>query len=116
MKTADSVAENLKHYRLERGLTQRELARRAGLTPSYISMVEAKKEAMSLKSLDRVCKVLQIPPQYLAAPRAKRRLRDRRIAEILLALETLSAQDFSLLLKTIHRLTQSKSSPTPRKK
>jgi transcriptional regulator with XRE-family HTH domain len=44
----------LRHARLERGMNQAELARRAGTTQTYISRIERGVVSPSLKTLDRM--------------------------------------------------------------
>ena len=48
----------IRRLRLEKGLTQRELAKRSGLDVSYISGIERGCRNVSLKSLEKVAKGL----------------------------------------------------------
>lgn len=57
----------LRDLRLRKGLTQEELARRIGKTPSYISHLENKKYFPSLKALRRIAEVLEVPAETLVA-------------------------------------------------
>jgi transcriptional regulator with XRE-family HTH domain len=52
--------EELKKARKESGLTQEELAARAGLHYTYISLLETNKKSPTLDSLFRICKALGI--------------------------------------------------------
>lgn len=52
--------EELKKARKESGLTQEELAARAGLHYTYISHLETNKKSPTLDSLFRICKALGI--------------------------------------------------------
>ena len=51
----------IRRLRLEKGLTQRELAKRSGLDVSYISGIERGCRNASLKSLEKVAKGLGCP-------------------------------------------------------
>ena len=51
----------IKSLRLKKGLSQRELAKRAGLDVTYISGIERGCRNASLKSLERVAKGLGCP-------------------------------------------------------
>ncbi len=61
----DSIGDNIKTIRLARNITQQELALRSDLTPSYISKLEQKKLSISLKSLNRIAKTLDIDTKEL---------------------------------------------------
>lgn len=55
------VGETLKAVRGEQGLSQGELARRAGLSPQYISDVEKGRARPSLKALEKIAAALGVP-------------------------------------------------------
>ncbi|MFZ0928019.1 MAG: helix-turn-helix transcriptional regulator [Syntrophobacteraceae bacterium] len=59
--------EELKKARKESGLTQEELAARAGLHYTYISLLETNKKSPTLDSLFRICKALGISAASLIA-------------------------------------------------
>lgn len=64
--TADhKVGQRLKDRRIEIDLTIRELARRTGLSASFISQVERGKANPSIDSLRQIAKCLEISIQYL---------------------------------------------------
>ena len=58
--TPASLGAALKHYRHEAGLSQAELARRAGLNRTYLSALEQGKETEQLRRLLRVLKQLGV--------------------------------------------------------
>jgi transcriptional regulator with XRE-family HTH domain len=58
--TPDSLGAAIRHYRLQAGLTQAELAQRAGLNRSYLSELESGKETEQVKRLLRVLRQLGI--------------------------------------------------------
>lgn len=61
------VGPVLREYRLERGLTQEELARRAGLSMRYVSLVETGKNNPTMVAVGRLLHVLGVTWMELAA-------------------------------------------------
>lgn len=59
-----TIGEQIRNIRKEKGLTQKELARRVGLSWQTISNVENNKYT-SLKTLNKIAKVLDINIQIL---------------------------------------------------
>jgi transcriptional regulator with XRE-family HTH domain len=59
------VAQNLRRLRQDRGLTQEELADRAGLNRNYVGMVERKENAPTVDTLEALAKALDIDPTAL---------------------------------------------------
>ena len=55
------VGERLKHIRKQKGLSQRELAKRAGVTNSTISMIEKNSVSPSVGSLKKVLQGIPMP-------------------------------------------------------
>ena len=53
--------EVLKEVRLQKGISQEELADRAGLHPTYISQIERSLKSPSLRSLGLIADALEIP-------------------------------------------------------
>lgn len=60
-----TFAERIKKARSERRLTQKQLARRAGLSQDLIYRWERGMHGARAGSLDRVCAVLGVSPSYL---------------------------------------------------
>jgi repressor LexA len=61
-----TLGEVVKKYRLERGLSQRELAKLAGRSPSFISLLEKGKYVFTSQiTLDKLAHALRIKPQIL---------------------------------------------------
>lgn len=56
---------NLLRLRLKNGLTQEELAARAGFKRSYISKVELGEGNICIKNIDRIAKALGVAPNEL---------------------------------------------------
>ncbi|AKX94641.1 transcriptional regulator [Moorella thermoacetica] len=65
--TGGSLGHKLRQAREERGLTQAELARAAGVSAGLIGQIEQGKVQPSLKTLERVGAVLDISPCYFIA-------------------------------------------------
>ena len=62
---ADKFAANLKSERLRRKLSQETLASKAGLSVSYISMLERGQRAPPLDTLESLAKALSVSPTSL---------------------------------------------------
>ena len=58
--TPSSLGDAIRHYRAEAGMTQAELAERAGLRRSYLSELESGKETEQVKRLFRVLRELGV--------------------------------------------------------
>lgn len=54
------VGANLRRARLERGLSQEDLAYEAGIAPSFISQLENGKRSATVTTLDVLAKALRI--------------------------------------------------------
>jgi transcriptional regulator with XRE-family HTH domain len=53
-------ADNVKNYRKDLGITQEELAERAGLHRTYISQIERYKRSISLENIQRLADSLNV--------------------------------------------------------
>ena len=51
---------NLKKYRLEKGLTQENLAEKVGIHPTYVGKLESGKNNPSIKMLYKITRTLEI--------------------------------------------------------
>ena len=60
-----TFAKNLKRLRLEKGLSQEELAHRADLDRTYVSSLERQKYAVSIDVVERLATVLGVEPMLL---------------------------------------------------
>ncbi|WP_433994823.1 helix-turn-helix domain-containing protein [Bradyrhizobium pachyrhizi] len=56
------MAKNLRHLRKEGGLSQEELADRAGLNRNYIGMIEREENAPTVDALEQISVALGIDP------------------------------------------------------
>ena len=69
MTLSEIVSTNLKKTRLQRSLSQEALAARAGLSVSFISMLERGQRSPPLDTLERLAKALRVTPvQLLGEP------------------------------------------------
>jgi transcriptional regulator with XRE-family HTH domain len=62
---ADRFALNLKNERLRRKLSQEALATKAGLSVSYISMLERGQRTPPLDTLEALARALTVQPTHL---------------------------------------------------
>lgn len=62
-----TFAGNLKRLRAEKGISQEELAHRAGLDRTYISSLERQVYGASIDVVERLAKVLEVYPSDLLA-------------------------------------------------
>jgi transcriptional regulator with XRE-family HTH domain len=65
MKLRRVVARNLRRIRLKAGLSQEELADRAGLNRNYIGMIEREENAPTVDALEQLSDALKIDPATL---------------------------------------------------
>ena len=65
------VAEGLRRIRRERGLTQTQIARLAGVTPAAISQVESGRRSLSLDSIVPLCEGLDVSVDELLGTRVR---------------------------------------------
>lgn len=63
-----TFAHNVKRIRQETGLSQEELAERAGLHRTYISSVERAERNVSLKNISNIAEALGVPAADLLKP------------------------------------------------
>jgi len=68
MSIREVLARNLRRYRAERGLSQEELAHRAGIDRTYISSLERMQYGASIDVVESLAKVLSIAPHELLRP------------------------------------------------
>ena len=60
MKLRRVVARNLRRLRRERGLSQEELAARAGLNRNYVGMVEREENSATVDVLEQLARALSL--------------------------------------------------------
>ncbi len=75
MSLRSVVATNLRRIRRQQGLSQEELADRAGLNRNYVGMLEREENAATVDVLERLAEVLRVEPTVLLE---KERAAERR--------------------------------------
>lgn len=64
------VAKNLRRIRQARGLTQEELADRAGINRNYVGKLEREENAATVDTLEKLARILEIDPiEFFAGPK-----------------------------------------------
>lgn len=62
MRLREIVARNLRRLRHAKGLSQEELADRAGINRNYVGMLEREENAATVDMLERLAEVLETDP------------------------------------------------------
>jgi len=62
---ARAVGENLRRYRLERGLSQEAFAQLIGFHRTYVGGLERGERNLSLASVERLAEAIDVPPLEL---------------------------------------------------
>jgi transcriptional regulator with XRE-family HTH domain len=78
MSLTELVAQNLRALRASRELSQQEVARNAGLSISYISMLERAERSPPLDTLETLAKALRVAPADLLRDSGRGRPRSSR--------------------------------------
>lgn len=60
-----NVGDAIKNIRKNKGLTQKELAQKCGLSANAMCAIEKNESIPTRESIDKICKVLDIPISYL---------------------------------------------------
>jgi transcriptional regulator with XRE-family HTH domain len=86
----EEIGRRLRTIRLERGLSQTELADKLGVTQPNISAVEIGRRGITIQQLVKLCRVLHVSPDEILAlgeGNAKKERRKRKKDKILRRLE-----------------------------
>lgn len=62
------VRHNVRRLRVERGLSQQELAWEAGVTRAYIGRIESRGQNLKLSTIAALAEVLEVQPYELLLP------------------------------------------------
>ena len=62
---AQKFGENMKKIRLEKGMSQGDICRELGLDRAYISNVENGKQNLTISTMEKVAKVLEVSVSQL---------------------------------------------------
>lgn len=60
-----NIARSIKRIRIERGISQQDLARRLKITAPYLSAIEHGRKDPSIKLMKAICKELKVSPSLL---------------------------------------------------
>jgi transcriptional regulator with XRE-family HTH domain len=63
------LADNIRRFRRELGINQEELAHRANIHRTYMSSIERARQNISIDSIERIAKALEIEPHRLLMDR-----------------------------------------------
>jgi transcriptional regulator with XRE-family HTH domain len=69
MTLGQIVSQNLRLVRLQRKLSQEALAGKAGISVSYVSMLERGQRSPPLETIEKMAKALGVPPGALLGGR-----------------------------------------------
>jgi transcriptional regulator with XRE-family HTH domain len=64
-KMSMHIGKIIKEVRLEKALTQTELAQKSGISNAYLSQIESEKQEPSLDTLEKISEVLDTPVYIL---------------------------------------------------
>ena len=70
MSLREILARNLRRLRAERGLSQEELARRAGVNRNYVGMIEREENAATVDTMEQLAAALNVDATDLIDPYA----------------------------------------------
>lgn len=62
MRLREVVARNLRRIRHAKGLSQEELADRAGINRNYVGMLEREEHAATVDMLEKLAEILEVDP------------------------------------------------------
>lgn len=78
MDILEVFGDNVRHYRLQRHMSQEAFAQRCGLHRTYISAVERHKRSISLTNIQKIADALDIDTYLLFVEPDRRPVRLRR--------------------------------------
>lgn len=117
------VGYKIKKIRQERGITQAELARKAGVSTGLIGQIECGKVEPSIKTLEKIAKALSLSPCYFVSdddeiisllrpmnPELKKLFADPKIRSFLEMVADCTPQEFKFIMKFIQLYKEHKSS------
>lgn len=62
MKLREIVARNLRQLRQAKGMSQEELADRAGINRNYVGLLEREQHAATVDMLEKLADILEVDP------------------------------------------------------
>jgi len=85
--------ERIRNLRLARGLTQEELAEKAGLHPTYIGIIERGEQSATLDTVEKLAKALEVEVEDLFPKKPFRGEKGKLLLEIEDTLKSQSVHD-----------------------
>lgn len=112
MELSKLVSKRIKDKREEKGWSQTELAKNAGITASALSQIESGERFPSTVVLHKIAKTLSTSVDYLLGSKEEEDiadlLRDKKIEVLFRSFKDLSPKDRELILKNIEFLKSNK--------
>lgn len=72
MSLGEIVAKNIRRIRLERGLSQEELADLVSINRNYVGMIERQENSPTIAMIERIAKALRVEPVHLLQDKQSR--------------------------------------------
>lgn len=60
-----AIGNAIRVIRTQKGVSQKDLAAQAAITPSFLSLVESDKRSASIKVIERIAAALEVPAEVL---------------------------------------------------
>jgi transcriptional regulator with XRE-family HTH domain len=104
------LGKNIKSERNKKGLTQEKLAERVGVSNNFISYIESGKKVASIKTVNKIAEVLDIPiaDLFKDIPGEKRSKKDYTADQILFLIKDKSPSTKKLLLELCQTVVKEK--------
>ena len=105
MDIQQTIAQNIKRLRNEKGLTQEKLAQRCDMQISYIGMIEIRKKNPKLSTIQRIAQGLGVHYLELLRP-LEDELLDTQVSEFYEPIESASREIHSVLQRYFSETTR----------
>ncbi|MFO7151884.1 MAG: helix-turn-helix domain-containing protein [Bacillota bacterium] len=112
--SATHISYKIKKIRLERGITQAELAKKAGVSTGLIGQIESGKVEPSIKTLEKISNALSVSPCYFISddddinsllrpmnPELKKLLTDPKVRSFLEMVADCTQEEFMFIMKFV---------------
>ena len=100
-----SCGSRIRALRIERGLSQEQLALAAGITPAYLGLVEREKKNPTVSIIERICRAMNISlAAFFSEAEASPAGTDEAEQQILCQLAILSSEEKRLVSTTIRNI------------
>ena len=106
-RVSDKLGSVIKSARLEKYLTQRQLAERLSITPHYLMSIENKRQIPSCDLLFRIIRELEISADTVFYPEYKRD--NALVKKLQVLLSKCDEQDITVIIAILQSLLQTKN-------